>query len=745
MLVIQATNFSMEKKHTFELTLGTTSIKIESGAFAPQANGSVVASAGETIVLATAVRGKEPREGINYFPLMVDYEERFYAAGKILGGRFMKREGKSSEEAVLNGRLIDRTLRPLFNNKIRTDVQIIVTVLSTDGKNDPDVLSIIAASCALHTSDIQWNGPVGAVRVSKVDESFIINATFEERTRSSLDIVVSGIEGRVNMIEAGAREASEQDVLEAIRFAQPYIKDIIGFQNRIARELNVKKTDIAIEHIDKALKKEVLSFLHGKLEPLIFVKDKQQYYSGIAELEKSLVSFISELFPENKQNKMFAQELFEEEISRIVHEQAIHHNRRPDGRTTDEIRELSATVGVLPRAHGSAFFQRGTTQALSVLTLGAPSDNQLIEGMEVRTEKRFMHHYNFPPYSVGEVGAMRGPGRREIGHGALAEKALIPIIPEKEKFPYTIRVVSEILSSNGSSSMASVCGATLALMDGGVPITTPAAGIAMGLMTLGDDYKILTDLQGPEDHYGDMDFKVAGTKNGITAIQLDVKINGLTMEMIETTLAQAKKARLHILEVMNNALAHARNMLSPLAPRVITLQIDPEKIRDVIGPQGKIINQIIKETGAAIDIDDSGLVFVTGENEASAQKAITWISNLTRKLQVGEEFEGKVSRLLDFGAFVELVGGQDGLLHASELIPGVRVQKAGDVVKIGDTIRVKIKEIDELGRINLTLVDPGQFESHRELQERNNLHNRSHHQRKPFSQHQGPRRRPHRF
>ena len=702
------------QQHIFEHLIAGKKLTIKTGILAKQAHGAVLVSLGETVVLATAVMGKKSREGINYFPLMVDYEEKFYAAGKILGSRFIKRESRPSEEAILTARLIDRTLRPLFNHQIRNDVQIIVTVLGIDGENDPDVPGMIAASCALSISNIPWDGPIGAVRISKTSGELNINPTYEEREKSATDLVVAGTTDKVNMMEAGAFEVTEEEITQAIEGAQKHINEIINFQKKIVEKLKPEKLEITIEQVDKDFQKEILDFLEEKLEPAIYIPAKTERLEQLTLLEQELKKFVEEKYPDDSNKLGWAREILEEETSKIVHQNAIEKNKRPDGRTAKEIRNLSAQVGFLNRAHGSALFERGLTQALSVLTLGSPSDQQLIEGMEIQTKKRFMHHYNFPPYSVGEIGPMRGPGRRDIGHGALAERALISLIPQKEQFPYTIRLVSEILSSNGSSSMASVCGSSLALMDGGVPIKNAAAGIAIGLMMEGEKYRILTDIQGPEDHHGDMDLKVAGTKNGITALQMDVKVNGLNIKIIREALEQAREARFQILEIMNKTIKQPKENLSSFAPRILTLQINPEKIREVIGPQGKVINGIIKETGAAIDIEDDGLIFITAENEKSANEAQTKIKNITRELEVGEVFEGRVVKLMDFGAFIGLTPRKEGLLHVSELIPGVRVRQAQDLVKVGDSIKVKIKGIDELKRINLILADPKTFENFRD-------------------------------
>ncbi len=670
------------------------------------ANGAVIAQYGETVVLATAVMGKTPKD-VNYFPLTVEYEEKFYAAGKILGGRFIKRENRPSEEAILTGRLVDRSIRPLFNHEVRNEVQVIITILSIDGENDPDVVAMLAASATLHSSDIPWSGPIGAVRVGYIDGKLMINPTKSQMTQSKIDLVLSGTKEKINMMEAGANEVAEEIFIKALELGQREFSKLIDLQNQITKHFNVEKIKPELKKFDEIFVKKVKDFLEKDLYDAIYVKSKAESYYKLENLRKKLLEWLGSNHKEELQEKTkLAEEIFEKEINDLVHKEILEHDKRPDGRRLDEVREIEIIVPVLPRTHGSALFRRGTTRALSVLTLGAPGDEQIIEGMEIQTEKHFMHHYNFPPFSVGELGPRRGPSRRDIGHGALAERALLPMIPPKEEFPYTIRLVSEILSSNGSSSMASTCGSTLALMDGGVPIKKPVSGIAMGLiLDVSDKYKVLTDIQGPEDHHGDMDCKIAGTHEGITAAQMDVKIEGVTLEILEKTLHQAKKARLEILEKMQNILSKPRSDLSPLAPRITTLQINPEKIGAVIGPQGKVINQIIKETGATIDIEDSGLVFITATSEASSQKAIDWIKSLTREAKIGEIYDGKVTRTLDFGAFVEILPGTEGMIHVSELGNGEYVNKASDVVRRGDPIRVRVKNIDEIGRINLELAD----------------------------------------
>jgi len=684
----------------FSIEVGGKKLEVEHGRMANLANGSVTVQYGDTVILATAVMSKKMREGIDFFPLMVDYEEKLYAAGKIKGSRFIKRETRPSDEAILSGRLIDRTIRPLFPEGMRNDVQVIITVLSVDGENDPDIPSIIGASLAVGISPIPWGGPVAAVRMGKKDGKYVVNPSYDERDKSQIDLVVSGTLGKINMVEAKATEVAEAEIFEAELLAEKEIAKLIKFQEDIIKKIGKAKVEVKLVKASPELKEAVSGFLDGKIEEAVYEKDKEIYVKKMADMTEKLKAFVMEKFGEEKWEEAYA--LLDEVINDVVHENIIKKDKRPDGRDLTQVRDLYIEAAILPRTHGSAIFQRGTTQALSVVTLGAPGDEQTIEGIEVNGTKRFMHHYSFPPYSVGEVKPLRGPGRREIGHGALAERALEVLIPSKEAYPYTIRVVSEILSSNGSSSMASVCGGSLALMDAGVPIKTQAAGIAMGLMSdAKGNYKILTDIQGPEDHFGDMDLKVAGTKNGVSALQMDVKIDGITSKIFQETILQAKEARLHILGEMNKILAAPRPEMSKYAPRITSFYINPDRIRDVIGPGGKVINEIIKETQVTIDIDDSGLVMITSKDAVEAKRAIDWINDLVREAKVGEIYTGTVTRVIDFGAFVEIFPGTEGLLHISE-IAEYRVRAVSDVLKVGDTVKVKVKEIDHLGRVNLT-------------------------------------------
>lgn len=692
----------------FDLKLGEKNLQVEVKKLAEQANGDILVSYGDTLILAVCVMSKEDRENLGFFPLTVEYQERYYAAGKIKGSRYIKREGRPSDKAICNSRLIDRTIRPRFPKNLFREIQVIATVLSWDTENDPDIIGLTAASLALSISDIPWDGPVGAVRVCRKDGKFILNPTYKERENNDLDIIFAGVlrkkELLINMIEGELKEVEEKVVLDAFDFAENHLKKLVIFQKEIREKIGKEKIVLEVLPKKDILEKEIKEFLGDKLEKAFFQKDKERRANDLDKLKKELSSFVEEKYPEEEKTE-YALDFFDEEIDRLLHENILKYNKRPDGRKLDEIRDIHCEVGLLPRTHGSGLFSRGQTKALSVLTLGAPGDQQLFEGMEIEGKKRFMHHYNFPPYSVGEVRPLRGPGRREIGHGMLGEKALLPLIPSFEDFPYTIRVVSEMLSSNGSTSMASISSSSLALMDAGVPIKRPAAGIAIGLAqdNKTGDYKVLTDIQGPEDHYGDMDFKVAGTKEGITVLQMDVKIAGISKKIMEEALSRAKKARSKILESIEKVLTKPRDQLSPYAPRILTIQIDPKKIREVIGPGGKMINEIVEETGASIDIEDSGLIFVTSEKEESAEKAVAWIKNITREIKVGETFQGKVKRILNFGAFVEILPGQEGLIHISKLAPG-RVEKVEDVVKIGDTVSVEVILIDEQGRINLALL-----------------------------------------
>ena len=589
-------------------------------------------------------------------------------------------------------------------------MQVVITILSFDGQNEPDILGLIAASLALSISDIPWQGPIAALRSGGNKDQLILNPTYEEKEKSQIDIVFSALDRDgliINMIEGKFDQAEESLILRAWQSLKQDLQKIIDLQKKIAKELGKEKITVNVSESDANLDKKIRDFLNGKLEQVIFQKKKDERTKGMDQLKKSLLDFIKEEYPE-KSN--YALSVLDKEIDAILHENAVKKGERPDGRKIEELRDISFEAGLLPRTHGSGLFCRGETKALSILTLGAPGDQQLVEGMEISGKKRFMHHYNFPPYSVGETRPMRGPGRREIGHGMLVEKALLPIIPPVEQFPYTIRIVTEILSSNGSTSMASVTASSLALMDAGVPILNPATGISLGLMSEKnniDNYKILTDIQGPEDHYGDMDFKVAGTKNGITALQMDVKIPGITEKIFKESLERGKEVREKILNGLEKVLDKPRPELSPFAPRIIVFKINPEKIREVIGPGGKIINEIIAECGVSIDIEDTGEIFITAEKEEAGKKALEWIKNITHEVKIGEIFQGRVKRIIPIGAFVEILPGQEGLVHISQLAPW-RVNKVEDIVKIGETVPVKVISIDEQGRINLSLKEARQ-------------------------------------
>jgi len=717
----------MQKKE-FSVEIGGKTLTATFSDLADQAHGSVILTLGNTSVLATAVISGNKREGIDFFPLVVDYEEKFYAAGAILGSRFMRREGRPSDEAILSGRAVDRTIRPLFDQRIRNEVQVIITVLSLD-KEDPDILAINAASLALATSAIPWNGPASAVRIgmAKDSEEFVINPP-REAEGFALDATVCGKDGNINMIEAGAHEVSEENMAKALARASLEIETLQKFQEKIVKEVGKEKLPIELKDPSDALKNLFAEHIAGKLKQAIFTEWKT------STLRKEWLALLAEKLPEEAS---FGDAYYEKQVDELVHREALLNGERADGRNFDEVRTLEAQAGgVSPVLHGTGIFYRGGTHVLSVLTLGGPRDAQLIEGMEIQGSKRFMHHYNFPPFSGGETGRMGGTNRRMIGHGALAEKALIPIIPPKESFPYTIRIVSESMASNGSTSMASVCASSIALMDAGVPITKPAAGIAMGLMleqasspsqthadstqkgaentkykTQNTKYKILTDIQGPEDHHGDMDFKVAGTRDGITAIQMDIKIGSIPVSILTEALEKAKKARLSILETIEKAIPAPRAELSPSAPRIIAKKIAVDKIGAVIGSGGATIRKITEATGADIEIEDDGSVYIFGKN-GSAEKAAEMVEQIVHEYKPGERYDGEVTRLMDFGAFVRINEYAEGLVHISELAP-VRIENVDDVVAVGDRVPVVVKEVDEKGRLNLSIkkADPDFFKN----------------------------------
>lgn len=689
---------SQEKK-VFKTEWANQPLTIETGQLAKQANGAVLVRYGDTVVLSTATASKEPRDG-DFFPLTVNYEEKMYAAGKIPGG-FKKREGRPGDEATLTARLIDRPIRPLFPDGYRHDVQIINTVLSADPNCSPEMAAMIGSSMALSVSDIPFQGPIAGVNVGYVDGEYVINPNLEQREKSRLDLEVTGHKDAVNMVEAGASEITEAEMLEAILFGHEEIKRLCAFQEEIIAHLQPEKREFIPEEKNQTLIDSVTQMTKDEnLNGAIQTFDKQERDANLDAIkERILANFENEEDPENeallKEVGTIINTLIKDEVRRLIADEKI----RPDGRKPDEIRPLSSEVGLLPRAHGSGLFTRGQTQALSVLTLGSISEYQIIDGLGEEEHKRFMHHYNFPNFSVGETGPVRAPGRREIGHGALGERALRYIIPDEKTFPYTVRIVSEVLESNGSSSQASICGSTLALMDAGVPIKAPVAGIAMGLVTREESYTILTDIQGMEDALGDMDFKVAGTTEGITAIQMDIKIDGLTKEVIEEALEQARKGRLAILEHMMQTIDQPRKELSAYAPKVEIMQIKPEKIRDVIGPGGKQINEIIDATGVKLDIEQDGTVFIGSTEQDMINQARAWIESIVREAEVGQVYDAKVKRIEKFGAFVELFPGKDALVHISQ-ISNERINKVEDVLNMGDTLKVKVTEIDKQGRVN---------------------------------------------
>lgn len=689
----------------FSIKVGTKEISFELNNWAEQANGSVLVKSGQTAVLVTAVMSRGESQNQGFFPLTVEYEERFYAAGRILGSRFVRREGRPTDEAIIAARVIDRAIRPLFPPAMRREVQVIATCLAWDKENDPDILGLLGASFALTVSDIPWAGPLGALRVGRVDGAFVLNPTYEERAKSDLDFALAAAKGAdgvlINMIEASGEEARESAFEEALAFAESSLKALVDFQENAARTLGKQKVEIKTSEIDEETKKHVREFLGDKLKNALFQGAAYHRMETVNALKKEMSEHIATSAPEYLKE---AGDFFEKEIDRLVHEAAIKEGKRVDDRGLDETRELGALVGILERTHGSALFTRGQTKTLSIATLGAPGDQKILEGMEFIGKKRFMHHYNFPPYSSGETKPMRGPGRREIGHGMLAEKALLPVVPSFDEFPYAIRIVTEVVSSNGSTSMASACSSSLALMDAGVPIKRPVAGISMGLMS-GEQgqYAILTDIQGPEDHHGDMDFKVAGTRDGITAVQMDVKVRGITFAIFKEALEKARRTRIKILdEVVESTLPGPRPELSRWAPKIRVMHINPEKIGMVIGGGGKTINKIISDCGVAIDIEEDGTVYVSSEKEENIEKAMEIIGGIVREAQIGDQYTGKVRRIMPFGAFVELWPGQEGMVHISKL-SSRRIEKVTDVVQIGDTIPVKVIEIDDQGRVNLAL------------------------------------------
>lgn len=698
---------------TFSTTFAGRELTLSVGHLAQQANGSVLVQYGDTVVLVTATMG-EAREDAGYFPLSVDFEERMYAAGRIKGSRFIKREGRPTDEAILSGRLIDRAIRPLFPAGLRNEVAVVATVFSHDQENDADIPALIGASCALAMSDIPWNGPIAAIRIGHKDGVFIPMPSYEQTETGELDLVVAGTREKTIMVEAGAKQMTEAMTLEGMKLAHASIDGVLELISRVVAAVGKRKVDPSAPRTpDEATKQQELRELQQMVEGMLAecrgtlfaepLKTKADRKAAVTRLKAQLDELLiaREIGKDARKKAMgFVDAFVDAEVTRLV----LDEGRRVDGRSFTQIRALNAEVGVIPRTHGSGLFERGSTQVLSSVTLGSPGMEQTLDTMEYQTTKRYFHHYNFPSYSVGETRANRGPGRREIGHGALAERALAAVLPQKEAFPYTIRVVSEVLGSNGSSSMGATCGSTLALMDAGVPISAPVAGIAMGLAS--DEatgrYQVLTDLQDVEDGEGGMDFKIAGTRQGITAIQMDTKTTGLPWSVVEQTFAQARVARLEILDLIERVIPVPRAELSAYAPRIVSFMINPDKIREVIGPGGKVINEIIATHKVEIDIEDSGLVMVTSPNAASLDAAVAWIKQLTREVKVGETFTGPVVRIMDFGAFVEILPKVDGLVHISELAP-YRVGKVTDIVQVGQVVNVIVHEIDSMGRVNLSM------------------------------------------
>ena len=677
----------------FSRTIGGRELSMEVGGMAGLANGAVVVRYGDSMILVTACMGA-PREGVDFFPLTIDYEERLYAAGKIPGS-FFRREGRPTSQAIITDRLTDRPLRPLFPKGMRNEIQVIGTVLSADQENDPDILAITGASAALVISDIPFNGPIAGTRVGYVNGEFVVNPTFAQLNDSDIDLVVAGTSDAVVMVEAGANEVPESLMLEAIRIGQDVNAELVSLQEEMAAKVGKPKAQVDTKTLPDEVRSAVEEFVRSRNWDLISgAKDERS--EAVSERRTELVEALGETHPENELKSALSEITKATVRSRILSE-----GRRPDDRKTDEIRPLSSEVGLLPRTHGSGLFSRGETQVLTVTTLGSMGEQQRLDTIEPEDTKRFMHHYNFPPFSVGEARFLRGASRRDIGHGALAERALLPVVPNEEEFPYTIRLVSEVLSSNGSTSMASVCGSTLSLMDAGVPIKSPVAGVAMGLIKSDDDYLVLTDIAGLEDAMGDMDFKVAGTAKGITAMQMDIKVKGITAEIMETALAQAREAREVILSNMLETIPEVRADLSPYAPRMFRISISQEKIGAVIGPGGRVIRSIIEETGCSIDVEDDGTVFVGSPNEEQARKAIAIIEGLTKDAELGEIYTGRVTRLTSFGAFVEILPGKDGLVRMADLADEP-VRRVEDVVNVGDEIMVMVIEVDDLGRINLS-------------------------------------------
>ena len=694
---------------SYSTKLAGRELTIETGKIAGLANGSVVVKYGDTVVMVNVTAAKEPKEGIDFFPLSVDYEEKLYAVGKIPGS-YTKREGKPADKAILTSRAIDRPLRPLFPKDFRNDVCVTATVLSVEQDNSPEVCSMIGAACALEISDIPFNGPTAAVAVGWVDGEIVINPTVEQRKKSKLTATVAGTLEKITMIEAGADEIPNETMLDAIKKAHEEIKNICNFISSIKAEIGKPKFEYKSFAVDKDFYQDIVSNFKDRMYQDVQATDKEVRDANIDKITEDITAYVVEKYGEEaaEERKMEIADSVHDLEKACVREMILEEHKRPDGRKIDELRPLSCEVGVLPRTHGSAIFTRGQTQVMSIVTLGMVSEEQMLDGIDEETEKRYMHQYNFPSYSVGEARPSRGPGRREIGHGALAEKALVPVIPSEEEFPYAIRVVSEVLSSNGSTSQASICGSTLALMDAGVPIKKPVAGISTGLVTDKNDpsrYIMLTDIQGIEDFFGDMDFKVGGTKDGITAIQVDIKIDGLTYDIIKEAFERTKVARDYILDnVMLPVIDKPRAEISKYAPKIVSTQIPVDKIKDVIGTGGKTINKIIEETGVKIDIEEDGRVFIYSNDAENANKALKIIENITKEIEPGGIYDGIITKIMSFGAFVDLGGGKEGLLHISK-ISSKRIDKIEDVLAVGDEVTVKVSDIDNQGRINLSMKD----------------------------------------
>ena len=686
---------------SFEMQLGGRTFTVETGKMAKQANGAALVRYGETVVLVTATASEEPREGVDFFPLTVDYEEKMYAVGKIPGG-FIKREGRPGESAILCSRLIDRPIRPLFPEGYRNDVQIVATVLSVEHDNAPEIAAMIGASCALTISDIPFLGPIAGVRVGRINGEFVINPTVEQREASDLNLTIAGSRDAVMMVEAGANELPEEVILEAILFGHEEIKKIVAFQDEMQKAVGKEKREVKLFAVPEDMEQAIREYATAKLDEAVRNPDKLARDEHIAAVKAEALEHFLEIYPDAvKEIPYMLHKIVKEIVRRMITKEKI----RPDGREVEEVRPISCEVGLLPRTHGSGLFTRGQTQVLTIATLGTVREAQILDGIDEQTSKRYIHQYNMPSYSVGETRPSRGPGRREIGHGALAERALEPVIPSVEEFPYTLRLVSEVLSSNGSTSQGSICGSTLALMDAGVPIKAPVAGISCGLITEGDRWMTMVDIQGVEDFFGDMDFKVGGTKKGITAIQMDLKIDGLTPEIIKEAFAKTHKARNYILdEVMLKAIPAPRPELSPYAPKMLTMTIDPDKIREVIGSGGKTIQKICAECNVKIDIEDDGHVFISAINIDDCRAAVDIIETIVNDPEVGAIYRGVVTRLMNFGAFVEIAPGKEGLVHISKLDTR-RVEKVEDVVSVGDEVVVMVTEIDQQGRINLSRKD----------------------------------------